>query len=158
MLLGYISGGSGRSILLGPPYATAQDHSFYFQDDWRVSWKLTLRMGVRYDVFVPDKEIRKRLVNFDQTKLTPAYAGENGVSREVGKQARKGNIGRGVLYSPGLIKRRQFGVTFQVAAFNLTNTPYFGFPIASIGCATAGQITSTNSDNRDLQVGLRFNL
>jgi hypothetical protein len=78
-----------------------------------------------------------------------------------------GNVGRGVLYSPGLINwdmslikrtqfRERFGVTFQVDAFNLTNTPYFGFPNASIGSPTVGQITSTNSDNRDLQVGLKF--
>lgn len=55
----------------------------YFQDDWRISSKLTLNIGVRYDLFVPDKEIRNRLVNFDQTNLRLASAGEGGISETV---------------------------------------------------------------------------
>ena len=79
-----------------------------------------------------------------------------------------GNVGRGVLYGPGqtnvdisFIKRtmfkERFAVIFQLDAFNLSNTPFFGFPNASIGSPTVGQITTTNSDNRDLQFGLKFN-
>ncbi len=36
LLIGYISGGGGRSILLEPYYTTNQDHGFYFQDDWKI--------------------------------------------------------------------------------------------------------------------------
>jgi hypothetical protein len=72
------------------------------------------------------------------------------------------------LYGPGqtnvdisFIKRtmfkERFAVIFQLDAFNLSNTPFFGFPNASIGSPTVGQITTTNSDNRDLQFGLKFN-
>jgi hypothetical protein len=116
LLLGYISGGSGRSILLEPYYATAQDHSLYIQDDWRISSKLTLNIGVRYDLFVPDKEIRNRLVNFDQTNLRLAYAGEGGISESVGKQTRTGNVGPriGLAYSMDskTVIRAGFGRTF----------------------------------------------
>ncbi|MGC4014791.1 MAG: TonB-dependent receptor [Luteolibacter sp.] len=117
LLTGYISGGSGRSILLEPYYATAQDHSFYFQDDWRINARLTINMGLRYDVFVPDVEIRNRLVNFDFTNLRMAYAGEDGVSTSVGKQTRKGNIGPriGLAYNLGggkTVIRAGFGRTF----------------------------------------------
>ena len=45
---------------------------------------------------------------------------------------------------------------FRLDAFNLTNTPFFGFPNASIGSPTVGTITSTNGDNRDLQLALKF--
>lgn len=117
MLIGYISGGNGRSVLLEPYYATAQDHSFYFQDDWRVNSRLTINMGLRYDLFVPDVEIRNRLVNFDRTNLRMAYAGEDGVSREVGKETRKGNIGPriGLAYNLGggkTVIRAGFGRTY----------------------------------------------
>jgi hypothetical protein len=93
MLLGYISGGGGRSILLEPYYTTNQDHSLYFQDDWKATSRLMLNLGVRYDVFMPDVEIRNRLVNFDMSSLQLAYAGENGVSDTANKQTRHGNVG-----------------------------------------------------------------
>jgi hypothetical protein len=49
-----------------------------------------------------------------------------------------------------------YNFQFRFETFNLTNTPFFGFPNANIGAPTVGQITSTNSDNRDLQFALKF--
>jgi hypothetical protein len=117
LLLGYISGGGGRSILLEPYYATAQDHALYFQDDWRVSQRLTVNLGVRWDAFLPDTEIRNRLVNFDLTNLRLAYAGENGISNAAGKQTRYNNFGPriGMAYNLGngnTVFRAGFGRTY----------------------------------------------
>ncbi len=78
-----------------------------------------------------------------------------------------GNSARGVLYAPGnvnfdtsLVKdtriKERLKLRFQFDAFNLFNTPAFGFPNANIGSATAGKITSTLGDNRDLQFALKF--
>ena len=80
-----------------------------------------------------------------------------------------GNVGRGILYSPGnvnfdtsFVKNNRFGagerfnVQFRFEAYNLFNTPYFGFPNASIGSPTAGRITSTVGENRSLQLALKF--
>ncbi|MGB9606385.1 MAG: hypothetical protein ACPL88_10975, partial [Bryobacteraceae bacterium] len=80
-----------------------------------------------------------------------------------------GNVGRGVLYSPGhvnfdvsLVKNISFAermrLQFRADAFNLFNTPAFGFPNASIGSPTVGRITSTliGIDNRDLQFALKL--
>lgn len=92
MLIGYISGGGGRSILLEPYYVTARDHGMYIQDDWRATSRLTLNLGVRYDVFLPEIEIRNRMVNFDLTNLKLAYAGEGGISKAVGKQTHYNNF------------------------------------------------------------------
>ena len=44
----------------------------------------------------------------------------------------------------------------RVEAFNLFNTPQFGLPSASIGSSSAGVISSTVGNARQLQVGLRF--
>jgi hypothetical protein len=93
MLIGYVSGGGGRSILLEPYYTTNQDHGLYFQDDWKVSRRLTVNLGVRYDIFVPDVALRNRIVNFDLTNLRLAYAGEDGISNTAGKETRFGNFG-----------------------------------------------------------------
>jgi hypothetical protein len=78
-----------------------------------------------------------------------------------------GDVGRGVLYSPGQKNidaslTRRFGfvgtsnLMVRLDAFNLTNTPYFGFPNANIGSPTVGQITSLNGDNRILQLALKL--
>lgn len=80
-----------------------------------------------------------------------------------------GNVGRGILYSPGnvnfdtsFVKNNRFGrnerfnAQFRFEAYNLFNRPYFGFPNASIGSPTAGRITSTVGENRSLQLALKF--
>jgi len=80
-----------------------------------------------------------------------------------------GNVGRGILYSPGnvnfdtsFVKNNRFGpaerfnAQFRFEAYNLFNTPYFGFPNAAIGSPTAGRITSTVGENRSLQLALKF--
>jgi hypothetical protein len=78
-----------------------------------------------------------------------------------------GDVGRGILTAPGQKNidaslQRRFGFfgrsTFMVRldAFNITNTPYFGFPNAAIGSPTVGQITTTNGDNRILQLALKI--
>ena len=77
-----------------------------------------------------------------------------------------GNVARGVLYAPGQVNfdtsfvkntkvRERLSVQFRLDAFNLFNTPAFGFPNANIGSPTVGRITSTISDSRDLQVALK---
>jgi hypothetical protein len=73
-----------------------------------------------------------------------------------------GDSGRGILNAPGqktvdvsLAKRipLKSRVTLQLRAdaFNLLNTPQFGFPNRNIGAPTAGRITTTVGDNRQMQ-------
>jgi hypothetical protein len=40
-------------------------YSFFGQDSWKVSRKLTLDLGLRYDFATPAYELNNRLVNFD---------------------------------------------------------------------------------------------
>jgi hypothetical protein len=49
-----------------------------------------------------------------------------------------------------------FRLQFRADAFNLLNTPQFGFPNASIGNPSAGRITSTIGDNRSMQFALKL--
>jgi hypothetical protein len=78
-----------------------------------------------------------------------------------------GNVGRGVLYGPSqtnfdisFVKNNQIKgrlvLQFRLDTFNLFNTPFFGFPNAAIGSPTVGQITSTNTDMRDLQFAMKL--
>jgi hypothetical protein len=73
-----------------------------------------------------------------------------------------GDSGRGILYAPGtktldvsLAKRipirQRLNLQLRADAFNLLNTPQFGFPNQNIGAPTAGRITTTVGDNRQMQ-------
>jgi len=50
--------------------------------------------------------------------------------------------------------RERLRAQIRLDAFNAFNTPNFGFPNAAIGSPSAGRITSTINDNRDLQLGI----
>ena len=56
--------GSGTNSL----HNRANDFSAFFQDDWKVSSRLTLNLGVRYDYFGPTTETQGHFVGFDPSK------------------------------------------------------------------------------------------
>ena len=58
LLLGYTTGGS-RGFLLDFYEMTNSEHSAFVQDDWKLSERLTVNLGLRYEVYVPDTEKRK---------------------------------------------------------------------------------------------------
>jgi len=47
-----------------------QAHAWYFQDDWKLSPKFTLNVGLRYELFSPIGESWGRQSTFDQDRLT----------------------------------------------------------------------------------------
>lgn len=55
----------------------------YFQDDWKVSRKVTLNLGLRYDVVFGLKEIHDRHSNFDPFRVNP-QTGRPGVLNYAG--------------------------------------------------------------------------
>jgi hypothetical protein len=47
-------------------YARSKEYSAYFQDNWRVSSRLTLNLGLRYDLFPPYYEKNNAVSSFDR--------------------------------------------------------------------------------------------
>ena len=85
------------SFLLGAPSLIEQDYllasdvamrsteySAYVGDDWRASQKLTLNIGMRYELDTPFTENDNLWANFDPATATVLVAGRNGVSRSAG--------------------------------------------------------------------------
>jgi len=56
------------------------ENGFYGQDDYRVNNRLTLNLGLRYDLFTWPTEVNNRMANFDLKTDTIILAGQNGVS------------------------------------------------------------------------------
>jgi hypothetical protein len=59
-----------RAVSLVAPHFRTWESSYYVQDNWRVNSKLTLNLGLRYDLFTPWKEANNQMANFDIDTFT----------------------------------------------------------------------------------------
>ena len=92
LLLGYLSSGA-RAGIFEPYYLRTWEPALFLQDDWKVHRRLTLNLGVRWEVFTPETEERDRLTNLDLSTMSLVYANQNGVNRSAGKKTQWGNFG-----------------------------------------------------------------
>ena len=69
-----------RVIQLSPRYLRTWEPSVYAQDDWRITPKLTLNLGLRYDIFTPDIPLGNNISQFDPPSGMILVAGVNSSS------------------------------------------------------------------------------
>src|SRR5207245_701466 len=98
-------GDSLAILLLGYPALFAPDYTLnwpcergyelglYFADDWRITRKLTLNLGLRWDYFSPYSEVANRWANFNVVTAKIDVAGRNGVDQNAGVQPYYPNFG-----------------------------------------------------------------
>src|SRR4029453_3169009 len=98
-------GNAFASFLLGYPtdvrrlYTPSMPHyhtnkpSVFLQDDWRATSRLTINLGLRYDVFTPLTEEDDHLSNFDPSQGKLLVAGQDGVGRTAGGKTDYSNHG-----------------------------------------------------------------
>jgi carboxypeptidase family protein len=100
-LLGYPQQDS-RIVSLFYPHYNTKEPFVYLQDDWRATSKLTLNIGVRYDIFTPYTERDNHLVNVDLSTSKILVAGQNGVSETANIKTDYSNIAPRVGFSATL--------------------------------------------------------
>jgi hypothetical protein len=127
LLTGYLNSAS-RGFLLEPYTLRTQEHGLFIQDDVKLTSRLTVNAGVRYEIFGAETEEDNKIVNFDPVNLRLIYAGEDGVSSAVNKKTRYGNFAPrlgltyDVLGDQTTILRTGFGITYfpeQPSASNM---------------------------------------
>jgi hypothetical protein len=91
--------------------------SFFAQDDWRATNKLTFNLGLRWEVYSPNTDSHDRLTNFDITAGSPLFAGKN-ASKTGDVHMDTNNFGPRFGYAyqitPKLVSRGGFGVLYNL--------------------------------------------
>ncbi len=125
----------------------------FFQDDWKVSSKLTLNLGIRYDLYTQPVDARDRGGLFDLSKTVFAIPGKNGYSRGI-VDADHNNIGprAGFAYQlrRRIVLRGGYGIFYGLRdqnqevtqlAGNNPNTPALIAPVVSASKTLAAPYT-----------------
>ena len=106
-MLGFVSAKNRNLFDAGTYTEKRPEIATYVQDDWRPSTKLTVNLGVRWDVYPPWTEIKDRQSNFDVTTGTFVVASDGASLGGV-------NVGRYLqTYSKGDVGPR-FGFAYDL--------------------------------------------
>src|SRR5258708_32371826 len=76
----FLIGATTQSVFgsgIGRRNQRAFDYNFFFQDDWKVSPKWTLNLGIRYELDLPVYDTRGSLATFDPGLYRPRLATNN---------------------------------------------------------------------------------
>lgn len=162
MLAGTGSGNTGSG---GPnQYLSSRYYGVYFQDDWRVTPKLTLNLGIRYDYSAPWVERFNRFTDWNSSAVSPLqvstlpqltggleFPGTNGLPRSEFDPFRKEIQPRlGLAFSPTerIAVRGGYGLFFAPlggAGFNGNSVPNTGYVASTNWVGTLDNVTPLNT-------------
>ena len=151
-----------RNFNLSPPDYRAWEPSGFAQDSWKISPKLTLLLGIRYDLYTPFTEAHNHISNFDYYEAVNAgttagvadalkIAGVNGVSSTAGIPTNYDNVAPrlGFSYSvaPSTVVRGGYGLSFFPGNYtsngDLKNAPFTSVYAPSCQSTVAVQLEAS---------------
>jgi Carboxypeptidase regulatory-like domain/TonB dependent receptor len=130
-LLGYNGGGFygylyERSNLFNDIKNRFWESNTFIQDDWRLNRRLTLNLGLRYNIYTAPYNTNNTMANFDLSTLTLIQDPTGGVSTPYGDVAPR--FGFAYSATDSTVIRGGFGISYYPSvvngAINLLNPPY----------------------------------
>ena len=92
-LLGYPASTVRDLFLPGTAHVFGNEYNIYGGDNWRITQKLTLNIGLHYEINTPYADAHNYWVNFNPVNAAVEVAGQNGVSKSANWQTDYGSIG-----------------------------------------------------------------
>jgi len=152
-------GNAFASFLVGAPYQILRDEfppglvglisyraGFFAQDDIKVTPKLTINVGARYDIMPYPREMHDRLSNFDTATGTMLIAGQDTSERLVNTDYKDIAPRVGLAYSPTdkTVVRAGYGIGFidPYGAAGALNSNEFNVPYYYLGNITEFPFTA----------------
>ena len=122
-----------RQLIVEKPYDRMWEPSGFLQDNWRATDKLTLSLGVRYDVFTKPNAKYGNYSNFDLGSLSIINNATGGISNQYHDVSPR--LGFDATVTPGTVVRGGFGLSFYDGDSNtglILNNPPVGFGSGTI--------------------------
>lgn len=144
---GAVSGSGISDLLLGitqtaiqAQFDNPQTLSSYFtglwlQDDWKITRRLTLNLGLRYEYFSPPVDRFDRMAAFDPATGKLGQVGTGGIRRSVTAPDRNNfapRVGVAYMLRPNTVLRAGYGVHFDAGMFVVNSSQYFNPPYFNI--------------------------
>jgi len=150
---GDISGDPAADFILGYPRTSLTPEgvpitkarqwrsAFYVQDNWRLTSKLTINVGLRYDLFAPPVDVNNVTRTLDFSTATPTFTPAPGLRlNDIWKVTHKDfgpRLGFAYSATPSLVVRGGYGIFYYGGQFDNIN-------ILQLNPPTAGSLTITN--------------
>ena len=144
---------SGKSALpQGTPYARYGEYGAFLQDQWQVTNRLTLNLGLRYDLFTPLSEQHNRLADFLFGAGTLVLAGQNGISSSI-LDLQKHDFSPRIGFAYRIGDKTAVRAAYGLFYFNEQGTGgsarlFFNFPFAAqftVACGSTTPCLSTST-------------
>lgn len=154
----YING--GRNEILYTPHNRTWEPHVFFQDDVHLTSRLTLNLGVRYDLFTPYTETKNILSNFDTDLGRIVIANQGGIDGHGNVRTDYSNFAPrfGFAYTPveKTVIRGGFGMTYApentTSGSALVNQPF----TATWGAYTPAQAVAQGTALYGPTVGAQY--